>query len=72
MKKLLKPIIKRSIELLLRPDSLRIKVTGIKWNPNDNLFNELSAKDPDLLSYFGITDEESLKWKIINNLDNAD
>ena len=72
MKKLLKPINLRSIELLLRPDSLRIKLIGIKWNSNNNLFEELSTNDPSLLSYFGITDEESLKWKIIDNLKYVD
>ena len=72
MKKLLKPINKRSIELLLGPDSLRIKLIGIKWSSNNNLFEELSVKDPSLLSYFGIADEETLKWKVTDNLKNAD
>ena len=72
MKKLLKPINKKSIELLLCPDSLRIKLMGIKWSSNDNLFEELSIEDPSLLDYFGITDEEILRWKIMDNLKYVD
>ena len=72
MKILLKQINKRFIKLLLHPDSLRIKLMGIKWSHNNNLFKELLINDPNLLSYFGITDEESLKWKIIDNLKYSD
>ena len=72
MKKLLKPINKKSNELLLSPDGLRIKLMGIKWRSNNDLFEELSVKDPNLLSYFGITDEETLKWKLMDNLKYAD
>lgn len=54
--------------LLLNPESLRIKIMGIKWKLDDpDLFDTMVVEDNYLLDYFGITDKDMLRMKILDN-----
>ena len=66
MKKILKEIPRKSYDLIFQPNSLRVKLMGIKWCQDF----KLSDIDPDLLDYFGIIDEDILKLKINDNAKN--
>jgi len=67
MKLILRDIKKNN--LLLNPESLRIKIIEIKWKLDDpDLFDTMVAENNYLLNYFGITDKDILRIKILDSI----
>ena len=71
---ILKNIIIISTKKLLRPESLTIKLKDIDWklDNNKNLYKELQESKPDLLRYFGICDDDTLRIKVKDQLKHLD
>ncbi|AGD92604.1 putative ankyrin repeat protein [Megavirus lba] len=53
-------------DFLHRPDSLRSKILSIKWNLDNNSYNQIKMTNPELIDYFGIYDEDDFIAKITN------
>ncbi|AZL89200.1 ankyrin repeat protein [Megavirus baoshan] len=51
-------------DFLHRPDSLRSKILSIKWNLDNNSYNQIKMTNPELIDYFGIYDEDDFITKI--------
>lgn len=70
--KLCQEITSQVPHILYRPDSIRVQLLALKWNMDSNCYKSLKIKNAFLISYLGISDDNILCLKIVDQLGHMD